>query len=237
MDLRIVYLYHSSFAVKTAGHLLIFDYCMDTPHGAGLSKGVIPPEILCGLNVLVFASHRHPDHYNPRIFAWRRTEPSVRYVISSDIRTKEEAVRLGPGETADLGDAQVRALRSTDIGVAFLVKTDGLCIYHAGDLNWWKWDEDTPEDQEKAGRTYREQIDLLHGEKIDLAFMPVDPRQGADSLLGIDYFMHTAGAERVVPMHSFGHTDFFDILKTDPRTEPYREKILFYRDRGEEIRP
>lgn len=235
MEAQVTYLYHSSFAVKTASHFLIFDYCLDTPKGAGLAKGVVNPSELRGEAVTAFASHRHPDHFSPRIFGWRRELPGLACVLSSDIRSKEAAVRLGPGETAEVGGLSVRTLRSTDEGVAFLVKADGLLIYHAGDLNWWKWDEDTPADREQAGRAYREQIDLLRGEKIDLAFVPVDPRQGNDAVLGIDYFMRTAGAERAVPMHSFGHTDFFDLLKTDPRTAPYRDRIRYYRGRGERV--
>lgn len=52
-----------------------------------------------------------------------RDAPRVRYVLSDDIRTREEAFRIGPGETLDLGDLSVRALRSTDAGAAFLVRT------------------------------------------------------------------------------------------------------------------
>lgn len=234
MEVR--YLYHSAFSVKTPAHFLIFDYYHDVPHGFSLARGVVNPEELRGENTVVFASHSHPDHYSPRIFAWRRTVPGVRYVLSSDIRTEEEAVRIAPGEEADLGDLRVRALRSTDRGVAFLVDADGLCIYHAGDLNWWKWDGDTPAEQEEAGRNYRAQIDRLRGVRMDLAFVPVDPRQGADALLGIDYFMRAAGASHAVPMHSFGQTSFFDLLKTDPRTQPYRDKILFYKTRGERFK-
>lgn len=237
MKVEITYLYHSSFAVRTGAHFLIFDYYLDTPHGAGLSAGVIDPAELKGQNVVVFASHRHPDHFSPRIFAWRRVLPSVRYVLSSDIRTPEDAEKLRPGETAGLGGLTVRTLRSTDEGVAFLIKTDGLSIYHAGDLNWWKWEEDTPADREEAGRAYREQIDTLRGERIDLAFIPVDPRQGTDALLGLDYFMRTVGAGYAVPMHSFGDPAFYGILKTDPRTEPYRSRILFYKKRGDTLRP
>ncbi len=235
MGTEITYLYHSAFAVKTAAHFLIFDYYLDTPHGAGLSAGVINPEELQGTNPVVFVSHRHPDHFSPRIFSWRSMAPTIRYVLSDDVRTREDAVRLRPGQTAGFGGLTVQTLRSTDEGVAFLVKTDGLCIYHAGDLNWWKWKEDTPADREEAGRAYRREIDTLRGERIQLAFVPVDPREGADALLGIDYFMRAVGADFVVPMHSFGDTSFFDILKTDPRTEPYRQKILFYRNRGDKI--
>lgn len=235
MDAEIIYLHHSSFAVRTARHFLIFDYYLDAPHGCGLSKGVINPSEIQNEDTIVFASHSHPDHFSTRIFSWRRKIPKIRYVLADEIRSHEQAFAAHPGQTMDLGDIVVHSLKSTDIGAAFLIKTDGLCIYHAGDLNWWKWDGETREQDEKMERNYKEQIDTLKGEKIDLAFLPLDPRQQKDSLLGFDYFMRTAGAERAIPMHSFGHTEFFDLLKTDPATTDYRSKILFYRSRGDRL--
>lgn len=235
MEATVTYLYHSSFAVETSEHFLVFDYYKDTPHGAGLSAGVIDPAELAGKDVAVFASHRHPDHYDGVIFSWRREIPGIRYVLSDDIRTDEPCERMAPGETRSFGGMTVRTLRSTDEGVAFLVKTDGLCIYHAGDLNWWRWDENSAGENRAMECGYKREIDRLRGERIDLAFIPVDPRQGGDALLGIGYFMETVGAKRVVPMHSFGATEFFDILKTDERAAPYRGKVLFYRERGERM--
>lgn len=235
MDVKITYLYHSSFAVETPGHFLIFDYYNDTPRGAGLSEGVIDPAQLTGRNVAVFASHRHPDHYSSGIFGWRTEIPDIRYVISDDIRTDEPAERMRPGETRSFEGMDVRTLRSTDEGVAFLVEADGFRIYHAGDLNWWRWDENSDRENEKMEQDYKREIEQLKGEKIDLAFLPVDPRQEKDALLGIGFFMETVGADRVVPMHSFGDTEFFDLLKTDERAAPYRDRILFYRSRGEQL--
>ena len=149
MKAEIYYLHHSGFAVKTESHFFIFDYYLDEPVGAGLRKGVIDPKEIRDLDVVVFASHSHPDHYSPRIFSWRKDVKKIRYVLADQIRTVEEAVKIGAGEAVDLGDLTIRALDSTDIGVAFLVKADGLCIYHAGDLNWWHW-EGEPEEDNRA---------------------------------------------------------------------------------------
>ena len=232
MEAVIRYLYHSGFALETADHFLIFDYYLDTPSG-GLSAGVVDPEEIRNKNVFVFASHSHPDHYNPKIFEWRKTVPNIRYFLADEIRTSEDAVRLAPGTTAEAGGVSVRALESTDLGVAFLVRTDGLCVYHAGDLNWWRWNGEPDEDNEKMGRRYRAQIDTLRGEDIDIAFLPVDPRLEENAFLGLDYFMKTVGAKAVVPMHSFGDTAYYDVLKTEPSTAAFRDRILFYRERGE----
>ena len=232
MEAVIRYLYHSGFTLETANHFLIFDCYRDTPAG-GLSEGVVDPEEIRDKNVSVFVSHSHPDHYSPKIFEWRRTVPNIRYFIADEIHTSEEAVRLAPGETAEAGGVSVRALESTDLGVAFLVGADGLRIYHAGDLNWWRWNGEPDEDNEEMGRRYRRQIDSLRGETIDVAFLPIDPRLEENAFLGADYFMKTVGAKAVVPMHAFGDTAYYDILKTEPSVAPWRDRILFYRKRGD----
>ena len=232
MGAEITYLYHSSFAVKTSAHFLIFDYYLDTPHGGGLSQGVINPAEIRDEDVVVFASHRHPDHYSPRIFGWRAEIPKIRYVLSDGIRTREDVLAVAPGRTYDLGDMTVRTLKSTDEGVAFLIDTDGFRIYHAGDLNWWAWDENSGAENARMARDFQSQIDLLRGETVDLAFLPFDPRQENDAFLGFDYFMRTVSPGYAVPMHSFGKTEFFERLRTDPRTAGYRDRILIYRSRG-----
>jgi L-ascorbate metabolism protein UlaG (beta-lactamase superfamily) len=236
MDAEFTYLHHSSFAVKTAAHVLIFDYYFDTPSGGGLSQGVVRPADLREDDVVVFVSHHHPDHYSPRIFGWRAQLPHIRYVISDDVYTRENILSVAPGQSYDLGDMTVCTLKSTDIGVAFLISIDGLRIYHAGDLNWWKWEENSAAENGWAERAFQKQIDTLRGERVDLAFLPFDPRQGDDAWAGFDYFMRTVSPKYAVPMHSFGETEFFDRLGSDPRAKDYRGRILRYRARGETIR-
>ena len=235
MDAEITYLFHSAFAVKTPAHFLIFDYYRDVPHGGRLAQGVVNPQEIAGENVVVFASHCHPDHYSPRIFGWRTEIPGIRYVLSDDIRTREEALTVAPGRTYDLGDLSVRTLEATDRGGAFLGKTDGLTVYHAGDLNWWKWEGDSEDEAADMERRFKEQVDLLRGEAIDVAFLPFDPRQGEDAFLGFDWFLQTVGPRYAVPMHSFGHTDFFAALESGPRTHGYGSAILRYGSRGEKF--
>ena len=235
MKAEIRYLYNSGFTLKTDRHFFIFDYYLDSPKGCGLEKGVIDPEKIKDLDVVVFVSHSHPDHYNPRIFSWRKTVGKIRYVLSDDIKTSEDVIRVAPGQEYDLGDLSVRTLDSTDIGVAFLIQADGLCIYHAGDLNDWYWNGEPDSDNREMTRRYREQIDTLKGEAIDIAFVPADPRLEEHALRGLDYFMRTVGAELAVPMHFSENTAVFEELKTDSRTESYRGRIAFFTQRGDII--
>ncbi|MFU0831451.1 MAG: MBL fold metallo-hydrolase [Oscillospiraceae bacterium] len=235
MKAVIRYLHHSSFSLQTEEHFLIFDYYLDTPKGSGFSKGVVDPDEIRDKNVVVFSSHSHPDHYSPKIFSWRKSISNIRYVLADEIHPPEDALKIAPGETLDLGDLTVHALESTDLGVAFLIHVDGLCVYHAGDLNWWHWEGELQEFNEDMGRRYREQVDTLRGEDIDIAFLTVDPRQEKNALLGFNYFMKTIGAKAVVPMHSFGHTEFYESLMDNPEFAVWKDRLLFYRNRGDSM--
>lgn len=232
MNAEIRYLYHSGFSIKTDKHFCIFDYYLNTPQSGSLDEGVINPEEIKDLDVVVFVSHNHSDHYNPVIFDWRKTINNIRYVLSDDIITEEEVLFVSPRQEYSLNGLSISTLESTDAGVAFLIKVDGLCIFHAGDLNDWYWNGEPDEDNLEMTRRYKEQIDTLKGEIIDLAFIPVDPRLEENYLLGLDYFMKTVSAECVIPMHFGDDTSIIAELNTDVRADDYRDKIVFLSNRG-----
>ncbi|NLO46920.1 MAG: MBL fold metallo-hydrolase [Clostridiales bacterium] len=235
---EIHYLFNSGFTVQTAEHFFIFDYCNANPADTsyGLNAGIIDPVTLSGLNVSVFASHAHPDHFIPEILTWSPIIHNLRLFLSFDIPLTKEipnAAIVFPNRSYNLGDIQIRTLKSTDEGVAFLVKADGLTIYHAGDLNWWHWEGEPESDNRAMAREYKAQIDLLENEKIDIAFIPVDPRLNREYLWGLDYFMRRTNSKTVFPMH-FG-TDFlfFDKLFLDLSPEDYYNNIVRISHRGE----
>lgn len=233
--MEIIYLCHSGFAVDTGAHFLVFDYYLDTPRGGGLEQGVIDAHALRGRDVVVFASHSHGDHYNPAVLDWEGAN-SLRYVFSDDIRAKDGRVTpIRAGQTLTVGDLTVRALESTDQGVAFLVRVDGKCIYHAGDLNWWHWEGEPERDNERMAQRYKAEIGKLRGEAIDVAFIPADLRQEQNCVLGLDYFMRTVGAGLVVPMHFWEKYRVFDVLLADTRTADYAGKIIRLVNRGQRI--
>lgn len=203
MRSQITYLDNSGFAVKTENHFLIFDcWNMQPEQGkTGLGGGAINPSEIAGENVFVFVSHGHGDHYSAGIFKWANQIENIHYILSDDIRGERQALYAAPDMEYRLEDIDIRTLQSTDEGVAFLIRVDGLCIYHAGDLNWWHWEGEDPDWNMQMGDDYRLQIGRLSKEAIDIAFVPVDPRLGNDMLRGIEYFMEVTGATLVIPMH------------------------------------
>lgn len=199
---EVCYIHHSAFSVETANHILIFDYF--APGQGGQQQMAQLLERIRGKRLVVFASHGHGDHYSTDIFAWGTGGRRITYVLSDDIASAKgdhQVVWVSPGQTYDMGELVVSTLRSTDLGVAFLVKCDGLVVYHAGDLNWWHWEGEPEEDNAAMGDDYKKQIDLLKGEQIDLAFVPVDPRVEEQCCWGLQYFLDKVGAQLIFPMH------------------------------------
>jgi len=217
---QIWYLYHSGFAVKTNSHFLVFDYYRDSPseEGPHITAEALISQEAYDREIVVFASHGHGDHFNQAIFAWKNRDTNIHYVLSHDIRAgrgQKGVTVVYPGHKYQVGTVEVETFDSTDIGVAFLVRCDGLTIFHAGDLNWWHWNGEPDEDNTAMAKNYKQQVDLLQGKQIDLGFIPVDPRLEEHYSRGLVYFMQVVGAEVVFPMHFGGDYSVFERLKKD----------------------
>lgn len=209
-NVDIYYLYNSGFCVENESSILIFDYFYDKPESQSrsLSSGVIPDELLkTKKSIYVFVSHNHSDHFNPVIFDWIKVNPDIKYILSSDVKVQsnfEKYDTLSCGETIEYDDLSVKAYGSTDEGISFLIKQGDVTMFHAGDLNWWHWKEDSKEDNLNAEKWFKREIDKLKSEKIDIAFFPVDPRQEEYYYLGGEYFVNNVKPKFFIPMH-FGN--------------------------------
>jgi len=131
------YLGHSGWAVKTRSRLLVFDwygYGVE-PAEPRLANGRLDPAEIAGLDVCVFVSHAHADHLDRRILDWPKPGGSFTYVFGWRVEGDSGHVYLPDTlETRRMGDLEVHKINSyAEPGGAFLVKVDGLAIYHGGD--------------------------------------------------------------------------------------------------------
>jgi len=131
------YLGHAGWAVKTTSAFLIFDYWergkSDQPL---LANGRINPEEFKDLDVYVFYSHAHDDHSDKVIFDWENTVGRITYVFGWPNEKGKNHVCLSPREKKKTGAIEVLSVNSRDadpLDDAFLVKADGLAVYHGGD--------------------------------------------------------------------------------------------------------
>ena len=136
-------------------------------------------------------------------------------------------------ETGEKVPVTVKAFKSTDEGVAFLIEAEGKVLYHAGDLNNWVWVGEPEEYNCRMSEAFHSELLKIAGNHIDVAFMLLDPRQGKDFYLGMDDFMHMVGADIVFPMHFWGDFGVTERFKTLPCAADYAEKIMEIRCQGE----
>ena len=204
--IQATFLDHSGFLVELPAATLLFDWW----------KGELPPH-RPNVPLLVFVSHRHEDHFNPEVFSL----PAAQFILSSDISTRRLS-RLGipdaqiescvflPGDERFTfsPDITVETLRSTDEGVAFLVTVGKTVIFHAGDLNWWHWEGEPDPWNPDMERQFRLYSEPLRNRAIDLAFLPLDPRQEQYGFLGARHFLNLAKISRFIPMHQWNNFAF-----------------------------
>lgn len=231
--LTITYLNHSGFMAAVGDVLVIMDYYPGDQRDPGM-PGVLDDRSLDHYEqVVFFASHGHADHFDPAIYQWAR-DSRVSYVLGYDIPQPHLGTRLAPGEKAVLGQVSAEAYGSTDAGVSFLIEVGGYTLFHAGDLNLWHWrEESTIHEIERAERDFYTAVRPLEGRDIDVAFFPVDPRQGNLYDAGANYFVMAVKPHVLIPMHWQGRSDV--ALEYARKTRTRRVDVIALVNRGEGI--
>lgn len=206
--LTVTYYHHSGFSVAMDDVLLVFDYWTGEHGELPEDKRITVDFLKQFRQVYVFISHEHPDHLDPVVFTWRSEAP-VTYIVSADMPVGTRGKRMAPGDNLTLSpEVSVKAFDSTDLGVSFLVDIQGVHVFHAGDLNFWHWrEESTVKEIEEADDAFRQAVEPIAREKIDLAFFPVDARQGLMYDAGANYFIMCVKPRLLIPMHFWGRAE------------------------------
>ena len=206
--LTVTYYHHSGFSVAMDDVLLVFDYWTGEHGELPEDKRITVDFLKQFRQVYVFISHEHPDHLDPVVFTWRNEAP-VTYIVSADMPVGTRGKRMAPGDSLTLSpEVSVKAFDSTDLGVSFVVDIQGVHVFHAGDLNFWHWrEESTVKEIEEADDAFRQAVEPIAREKIDLAFFPVDARQGLMYDAGANYFIMCVKPRLLIPMHFWGRAE------------------------------
>ncbi len=207
--LKVTYYLHSGFSCATDKVLLIFDYWLGEHQELARHLRIDPAEFADYEEVYVFISHSHPDHFDPAVLDWQR-DPRITYVLGYDLPQGVAGHRMYPGDRLSLSPrVRIQAFDSTDLGVSFLVRLDNIRIFHAGDLNFWHWrEESTVAEIEEADTDFRRCVEPIAAEPpADVCFFPVDPRQGRLFDAGVNYFIMAAKPRLLIPMHFWGHAE------------------------------
>ena len=233
--LDVTYYHHSGFSAAMDDVLLVFDYWLGEKGELPENKRITPEMLRAYEEIYVFISHEHPDHLDPAVFEWRK-EVNVTYIVSGDMPVGTRGRRMNPGDEMVLSPrVKVKAFESTDLGVSFLVDLCGVHIFHAGDLNFWHWrEESTIKEIEEADERFRRAVDPIMKESIDLAFFPVDPRQGRLFDAGANYFILSVKPRLLVPMHFWGRAEIAEEYARRARCK--QTEVIAMTRFGEQIR-
>lgn len=213
--MKIYYIYHSCFIIETESSFLIFDYFrnkQDSNQDFDFNE-LIKNIFKSNKCLYVFSSHSHQDHFSSEVLSWNNKKENIYYILSSDIKLYSSVNNLytaKENEEFTLNNLNISTFGSTDQGISFLVKVDELNIFHAGDLNWWKWMDDTPEEEKEMESAFKAIIDNVIKTNIiiDVAFFPVDRRLEDNYLCGGQYLIEKLNPKVFIPMH------FWDDFKT-----------------------
>jgi ankyrin repeat protein/L-ascorbate metabolism protein UlaG (beta-lactamase superfamily) len=199
------YLGQSGWVVKTANHLLVFDYAPGgiSPDEPSLANGAMVPGEIGDFPVTVFVTHDHADHYGPAVFDLQKTVKNITYVTGFKPEGKNGYMPMAPREQKSLAGLEVTTIESTDAGVGFFVRVDGVNIFHGGDHC---------NAQGEAAGAFKQEIDFLAdaGLKADLLFALV---RGCGQPVGIRngvyYAIDRLSAKAVFPMHGRGRESVY----------------------------
>ena len=213
--MKVVFIHHSCFLVEADEKVLIFDWFAGDRVNGYQFQGVLP-EYEPDTPVYVFGSHKHADHFDMDVLHLAEKYENIHFILSKDCKMSPHFLRkhgIDPAVREKItyvtirakyeiaGGVHVETLRSTDAGVAFYVQTNGISIFHAGDLNDWSFEGADDLTTWKMRREFQTEIKRLANKDINIAFVPMDPRLGKNQWNAVDFVLGQTDVECVFPMH------------------------------------
>jgi len=199
------YLVHCGYAVKTRSKLLIFDYVrtnapsVEPPAAPSLANGWINPDEVKALDVYVFVTHAHEDHYDSVILDWSNQLDRLTYIFGW--RATDDTSHYHLVDTRDsleLGDLRIYTINSENPylpEVAYLVQVDGLNIFYQGDY--------------KGNQVPDMEYLLSRCDTVDMAFVGAHTRKWRDASSRVTGMLEKLRPRVVFPMHYGGAEDTY----------------------------
>ena len=234
----IYFLHHSAVAARVGRTLLVFDYYQDKPGGRIRDGAIHPDDIADAKRVYIFVSHSHHDHYSKRIFEWAQYNKNVTYILDPTVPEEDRpdgAVVLGCTQTYNDGYIDVQAFGSTDIGGSFYVQCGGTRFFHAGDLNYWHWKDESDDKYVRVMKMYFDrQLSLIKSriDAIDYAFFPVDKRMGSGYDEGAELFIDVIHPKVLIPIH---FVDFADTQVFEKKMRGSGTRVMRVKKNGQKL--
>lgn len=203
---NVKYYGHSAYSVETENYFLIFDYVGESSENINGIELSIKQSMInfneISKQILMFNSHNHFDHYNPKLNKELSNNENIFTIVGGYADKIKNTMYILPGDSINIKGVQIYAEHSTDIGVCFVLEVDGLIIYFAGDNIDWG---DSKETTTKYLMSMYGINTILNNRPIDICFVPVCNYSGqsydsiSDSAM---YLCREFGAKDIYPMHA-----------------------------------
>jgi len=209
--MKITFLKHSGILVENDTHQIFFDVISDIAALIDEHKKII----FC-------ISHSHADHFVKSKITFDHLD--VAYVFSEDVPADDtqNVYVLAPLKKVTVDGIVFKAYASSDLGNAYTIFFDNKTLFFAGDLNWWHWENNDFETNKKEEILFKSIVETIEEKRFDVAFIPVDPRQGEAYHITGDYFLEMFEITHFVPIH-FGSR--FDITEKFKKHRNSEEKV------------
>lgn len=239
MKIRGTYMGQSGFFLEFQSATLIFDWV----------EGELPT-VRTDKPLYVFISHIHADHFKQDIFSLIQKYPKTEFFLGYNRQMPEINAMLDklPEATknalscfdgiqklySDDGKVMIKTLKSTDLGVAFLVEIEGKRIFHAGDLFLMQTQTrdmyvalsstalmsghvmpSYTEYLKEAEQEFIQFTEPLRGMHIDYGMLPLDPRFPNIGYATVKRYLEIATFDTWSPMHLWGKYEFVDKFLDD----------------------
>lgn len=227
------YLGHSGWALKTKGYFLIFDYQevgLPAPEELSLSNGFINPAEIKDQNVFVFVTHEHRDHYDPVIFRWEKSIKNITYIFGWEAPRYRKCIYLiEPRAIKTIDGMEILTINHSFDGipeVAYLVKVEGLAIYHSGDHG---------STGDVLNPIFKDNIDYLatKARNIDIAFISQFRGKSGWFNSGDLYTIQTLLPKVTFPMHMGQFERFYEEFARQAKVKRARTMVCCAKKRGD----
>lgn len=228
------YLFHTGWVVKTKNYLLMFDYvpldhyALRKGAAACLSNGEINPHQIKDQDVVVFVPMIHDENHVKTIYQWKKSIKNITYVFGENRVTGPAYLYIKPRGRKKLKGMEIFTISTTGFGEGFVVKVDGITIFHGGDH----------ESSDQSWNKFTKEIDYLKElkeniKKFDLIFLQMIFQEQIDSSKGVFYALEKLQPKIMFPTTAIARTPYYKEFVREAAVKKIKTKIECAENRGD----
>ena len=215
MRVKIVYVFHSCFALMFNSKVLVFDYSELLDEKA---RNFIR-NIVRNKELLVMISHSHMDHFSKEFLKLRNYAKKFTCIVSRDVSDAcsdvgKQCEIVSEGDELSLDGILIKVLGSSDLGVSYFLKIDNLKVYFAGDNSDWRRPSLPKEFNEIIWQIFSKVVEELRRNVSNLDVLFANLCVECNDYGGLGKLCKTFNPKLLVPMHLRGNIEILKQLRS-----------------------